>query len=312
MASKDEILTNILNELNIPEIERVLNSSHFNAITNVHDGILLYHTLPEIIIKGTRNGGRNMRSYHLAYFMHHGEAIKKAYLSFYLILMGHRSISFSVDRILLELMIKGSFWDCISRKRYRNKKIPSGDKLKKIRYAIQKMIDDYSGTFTSCQYCSLSAIDSVLDYIDLNISEKSTWENIVPRMNDMIKILYDWKKFRPLKEPEVIYTIYKILSNDIHSHPNSIIDELHMQNIKVNYCDAHLQDLSDPLSRLMQILDIGNILTLNIFFSDRYLENEIFKFLPDIKNSFEQFNFPYSNKRISNILSQYQKRINLI
>ena len=164
MKTKEEILNGILEDLHIPEIENALNSTQFNTLVSIHDAILFYHVLPSLIIKQTENES-SWRYYHLAFFVYHQEAVKRAYFSFYFAMMGQRSMSESFQRIFLEYIVKGSFWNCISRKRYRNKKTPTSNRINKIRSVMQEMIDKEPGTFSSCQSCSLSAIDAVSDYL---------------------------------------------------------------------------------------------------------------------------------------------------
>jgi hypothetical protein len=43
--------------------------------------------------------------------------------------MGQKSMSESFQRILLEFIVKGSFWDCVSRRRYRDKKTPNSNRI---------------------------------------------------------------------------------------------------------------------------------------------------------------------------------------
>jgi hypothetical protein len=121
MKNKEEILEEIFEDLHIPEIKRALDSDQFDTIVRVHDSIKFYQVLPFYIVKQTENK-LNWIGYHLAFYTYHKEAVKRAYFSFYFSMMGQKSMSESFQRILLEFIVKGSFWDCVSRKRYRDKK----------------------------------------------------------------------------------------------------------------------------------------------------------------------------------------------
>ena len=300
MKTKEEILNGILEDLHIPEIENALNSTQFNTLVSIHDAILFYQVLPSLIIKQTENES-SWRYYHLAFFVYHQEAVKRAYFSFYFAMMGQRSTSESFQRIFLEYIVKGSFWNCISRKRYRNKKTPNANRIKKIRSAMQEMIDKEPGTFSSCQSCSFSAIDTVLDYLDRDSSQKDTWEKVIPKMNDMLNVLHDWNKIQPIKDPQEIYEIYKRHSFEIHSHPDSLIDAIRMERYKRERPhDFHINPMQYSLDPLMKILDFGIVLTLNTFYSEIYRDNDMFRPLPALRDDITQFNLPYSQKKDQN------------
>jgi len=310
MKDKEKILEEIYEDLHIPEIKRALDSDQFNTIVNTHDAILFYQTLPFIIIRQTENS-LHWTGYHLAFFIHHKEAVKRAYFAYYFSLMGQKSLSESFQRILLEYIVKGSFWDCVSRKRYRDKKTPNSKRINKVRSVIQERIIKEPGTFSECQGCSLSAIDAVLDYLDLQEETKNeSWEKIVPKMKDMLFILNDWRKTIPIKDPDEIYEIYKYYSYEIHSHPNSLTDALAFDVHSKNNpdFDYNSDQIGRSLNSLMKIVDFGIILTLNTFLADRYRENDMFRNLPFLSDHIGKFDLPYSKKRLQFFISCNSKR----
>lgn len=304
MKNKEKILEEIFEDLHIPEIKRALDSDQFDTIVSVHHSIKFYQVLPVYIVKQTENEF-NWIGYHLAFYTYHKEAVKRAYFSFYFSMMGQKSMSESFQRILLEFIVKGSFWDCVSRKRYRNKKTPNSNKINKIRSVIQERIVKEPGTFSECQGCSLSAIDAVLDHLDLDQTQKESWEKIVPKMNDMLYLLNDWRKMVPIKDPEEIYEIYKCYSYVIHSHPDSIIDSLLFDAYSKEYqdFDYNSDQIQRSLGSLMQIVDFGIILSLNTLLSDKYREKDMFKDLPFLNDHIAKFDLPYSKKRIKTLIS---------
>ncbi len=305
MKNKEKILEEIFEDLHIPEIKRALDSDQFDMIVSVHDSIKFYQVLPFYIVKQTENE-LNWTGYHLAFFTYHKEAVKRAYFSFYLSMMGQKSMSESFQRILLEFIVKGSFWDCVSRKSYRDKKTPHSNRINKVRSVIQERIGKEPGTFSDCQGCSLSAIDAVLDYIDLDETQKESWEKIVPKMNDMLYLLTEWKKTIPIKDPEEIYEIYKYYSYEIHSHPDSILDSLSFDVYTKAYpdFDYNSEQIQCSLDSLIKIVDFGIILTLNTFLLDKHREKNMFKDLPFLNDHIAKFNLPYSKKRIKTLISR--------
>jgi hypothetical protein len=232
--------------------------------------------------------------------------VKRAYFSFYFSMMGQKSMSESFQRILLEFIVKGSFWDCVSRRRYRDKKTLNSNRINKVRSVIQDRIVNEPGTFSECQGCSLSAIDAVLDHLDLDKTQKESWEKIVPKMNDMLYLLNDWKKIVPIKDPEEIYKIYKYYSYEIHSHPDSILDSLRFDSYSKSYpdFDYNSDQIQHSLGSLMQIVDFGIILSLNTLLSDKQREKNMFKDLPFLNDSIGKFDLPYSKKRIKTLISR--------
>lgn len=280
-----EYLSHVFKEFEFENIAISAYNSDFKRLRNAHDSIHEFAYLAPNLINTDEQF--NTRS---AFFIYHSEVFEKAHTSFLTTLMGHYNGGNMLLRNVLELIIKGAFWECLAHKKYRENadiiKQKSGKKFKNNKVTIlailKKAIAEDLSIEARLEDHSVSILDAISSFED---KEK---KDIYPTLKVMIEQLTEWNILDPIQNPiEYIYDFYKILSKDVHVDLDKIdIGRRILSGKELFETEVITDNLNAYCETLQKIMDIGIVVELNILqdyiIEDKNIKNWLKKRLVNI------------------------------
>lgn len=276
----DEIYNILLEQIKIQNIKNSLFETDSDKIINAYDAIHEFWTLWTYII----DSKEELLS-RITFRIYHKESSIIVIQSFIQALTGHYNAANTLLRTVLELYIKGAYYDCLAHEIYRSK-LPL--ETKKGKYTIRKIIEDRIKENPE-EYTDLENITvKVLFIIDPLIYNYSNDKDYY--LNNFREIIIDLTKlglFYPMDnnkssdEPvNQIYGIYKSLSQNVHAKHYSI--DIMRRISKTNeFLEPKVikEDLELYLHHLNTVIDIGTLTEFNILKDlidgDRNIENKL-------------------------------------
>lgn len=150
------------------------------------------------------------------YFIHNWEIFDQATRSNVEALSTYYNSAFVLLRTIIELLIKGVFYDCLAHEKFRNNaKIIEQDKAgKKLKIFLDELIQTSPNISKNFENVSVSILDELDTYL---IDKKNV---ISTRL--MLKQIINWGMLDGIENPEsLIYGIYQKLSSDVHASPDN-------------------------------------------------------------------------------------------
>ena len=230
-------------------------------LQKAHDSIHEFMFLVSLLFPSQAEGGVGWHS-KSAFLTYHWEAFHHAHRSLIEGLCAYYNAAFVLLRSVLELVIKGAFWECLSHKEFReNSRVldtdPQGRKIKEWLGEIFKLAPDVEQEF---ERISASIYDKVSPIVED--------PKFRPPVKVIIRQLDQWGIFNPLPDPvTLIYDeIYGTLSADVHVIPDrtdigrriaAAPDEILEQKLLAN-------TISEYANCLGQVMDLAIVIELNI------------------------------------------------
>jgi len=249
-----------LKELGLENVRSSLKLE-FENLQKAHDSIHEFMFLVSLLLpsQAETGGGWHRKS---AFLTYHWEAFHHAHRSLIEALCAYYNAAFVLLRSVLELVIKGAFWECLSHKEFReNSRVldtdPQGRKIREWLDEIFKLAPDVEQGF---ERISASIYDKVSPIVE------------DPRFRPPVKIIIrqldQWGIFNRLPDPvTLIYDeIYGSLSADVHVIPDRTDIGRRMVAAPDGILEQRLlaNTISEYTSCLAQVMDLATLIELNI------------------------------------------------
>ena len=258
----DNIIRHTINELQLPNILSSLQAVDYDLLQKTHDSIHEFiYIAPFCLPRGS--------SWHpkSAFFIYHYVACDQAHRSFLEALAGYYNVANIILRSVLELVIKGAFWECLAHKKFRESaKIIKSEARAKIGKSKRSIID-WLNEITKLK----PEIENELQQISGGIFDKIApifedpkLEGLIPKLRIIIKQLSAWEILDPYQLDEV-YGIYKKLSKEVHVIPDKTdIGRRLLHKKKIFEVEIIPEELAGFLKLLHKVMDIAIVIELNV------------------------------------------------
>lgn len=197
-----------------------------------------------------------------AFIIYQWEVFHHAHRSLAEALCAYYNAAFVLLRTVLELLIKGTFWECLSHKDFRNNsqildKNGQGKLIKKWLNDIFKLAPDVEEEFEKTSAGICDKIGPLIKDLDFR-----------PQVRMIISQLEHWGIFNPIPDAEkLIYKgIYARLSADVHVIPDKTdIGRRILKESDKLFDQEILQDtLHEYVLSLHEVMDLAVVVELNI------------------------------------------------
>jgi hypothetical protein len=258
-----------MSELGLESIKPSLNIE-FASIQKAHNAIHECLYLPALLSPSPSNDQPtwNWQS-KSAFLLYQWELFHCAHRSLIAALCAYYNSAFAMLRVVLEILISGSFWECISHKQFRDK-TPildgTGSDVKDWLHIIFREtphIEDELETISATIY----------DQIGSKIQD----HKFRPSVRTMLRQLDDWDMFASIPNPEesIYKGIYGQLSSAVHVSPDNVdIGRRLFAGFEIFEQLIIPEALHQYIALLHQLMDISILVELNVMRSvlERYQE----------------------------------------
>ncbi len=248
-------------ELMLPKIRASLEVD-FEKARKAHDSIHQFMLIaPKLVPTEHLTKPKYSFKRNSAYIIYHWEIFDLAHRSLLEALSTFYNASFILLRATVELIIKGSFFECLAHSKYReNSSIIDKDKAgSNLKRWIREVIKRKPSIAKDFEKISVAIYDKI-EPIGLD-------ENYIPSTSKMLKQLIGWGICDGLPNAyNLIYGMYGKLSPNVHVLP----DYTDMGRVLVSeekpFTERKVMSkyLLEYLGMLHTIIDIGMVVTLNI------------------------------------------------
>jgi hypothetical protein len=211
-----------------------------------------------------------------AFLTYHYVAYDQAHRSLLEALAGYYNAANILLRSVLELVLKGAFWECLSRKRFREKAdiieskatVKIEGSVKTIVNWLQDVIELKPEIGQQLEENSASVFDKISP-----IFEDDKLKKLIPTPKIVIDQLSAWGILDPYEEKE-IYDFYQKLSAEVHVVPDKIdLGRRLLHEKELFEVELMPEELKKFLKLLQKIMDISTVIELNVL-SDWIAKNK--------------------------------------
>lgn len=250
-------LSHTLKELEIPNIVTSIEIN-FEEIRKSHDSIHEFIYLASLCLPSTTEVSWHQKS---AFLTYHFEAFYQAHRSFLEALSGHYNAGYTLLRTVLELLLKGAFWECLAHKKFRENSgvLEREDNGKKLKNLLNDVVKDKPEIERQLEGMSATIHDMIMVVI-----ENPAYR---PSIRTIVKQLKAWDIFNPISNPVKVVskTIYGELSADVHVIPDKTdIGRRLLSQKDLFETDVNPDELSKFIKVLHDVVDIGIVIELNV------------------------------------------------
>lgn len=284
-------------ELMLPEIKASLKVDYEKA-RKAHDSIHEFMLLAAKCV--TPKYSFHKKS---AYFVYHWEIFDLAHRSLVEVLSTFYNASFILLRATIELIIKGSFFECLSHRKYRENSpiLDEDERGRKLKGFINELINRKPDIADDLENISVAIYDKI-ETIALD-------QNYMPSISKMLKQLIDWGILDGVPNAfDLIYEMYGRLSPNVHVLPDYtdigrvlLSDEKPFKDRKVMP-----KYLLEYLVMLHTTIDVAMVSALNTLKENIQNSNKVRKNLANMLKD-EQFislDLRYTPKRIAFLIGK--------
>ena len=194
-----------------------------------------------------------------AFLLYQWEVFNHAHRSLCEALCAYYNVAFVLLRVAFELLIKGTFWECLSHRRFRENS-PILDKSRcQIKEWLKMIFEKAPDIEDELEETSAGIYDKISPIIeDLKFR---------PSIRTMVDQLDNWGMFSPIRDAETsIYkAIYGKLSGDVHVAPESIdIGRRLVAEIDIFEQTLLPHVLQEYVVSLHTIIDLSVVVELNV------------------------------------------------
>lgn len=271
----------------------------FEGIQKAHNAIHEFMQIAPLLFPDDGNISWHSKS---AFLVYHWEAFSLAHRSLLEALCANYNAASILLRSTMELLIKGAFLECMSRKELReNSKALEKDKRgKHLKGKITAILSEDQHSDKKLEKTSGLIFDIIAQIID-----NSKYR---PPLSCIIDQLYQWKMLEPITNPkEAIYeNIFKDLSANVHVVPDKtdIGRRLLMNGGKLFDQEVLCQDLDDFSRNLLKLMDIAIVIELNVL-HDLVAYNPQFRSnLAERLTYLDQLDLSYSIERLRTLIEE--------
>ena len=204
-----------------------------------------------------------------AFLIYHYVACNQAHRAFLEALAGYYNVANIVLRSVLELVIKGAFWECLAHKKFREKahiiekqaKVKIDESRKTILDWLNDIIRQKPEIGSELEEISAGIFDKIA-----LLTEYPELERLIIALRPKVVIsqLSAWGILNPYHQDEV-YEIYKKLSREVHVIPDKTdIGRRLLRGRRLFEVDIIPEELEGFLRLLHRIMDISIVIELNV------------------------------------------------
>ncbi len=273
--SINKTFEHIKEELMLPQIINSLKTN-FDLAQSSHDSIHEFILFTGMLIPRKSNYSFKQN---MVFFLYCEEIFFLAHRSSLDALSAHYNAAFINLRSILELLIQGTFLDCLSHKQYRtNHYTWSKDKRnKKIKCFLDEKIKENPQLEEKLEKEPISLLDELGNFIPI--------QNNMPTFSFMLEKLLHWDLLQGIENPFIrIRKLYGKLSRDVHVYPGNIdVGRLVLHDKEYKpFTDKKIlkNHLDEYLETLRIIMDISLVVVSNLLISN--LDD------PDVCNNVKQ------------------------
>ncbi len=268
----------------------------FDGIQKAHDAIHEFMMIARLLFPDDDSISWHRKS---AFLVYHWDAFSLAHRSLLEALCANYNAASILLRSTMELIIKGAFLECMSRKKFRDNSMAL-DKDKKGNKFKEKMVVILSQdqhVVEELEKTSGLILDIIASFID-NSKYRIALSTIIDQLDQ-------WKILEPITNPkEVIYeNIFRDLSASVHVVPDKtdIGRRLLMNGDRLFGQEVLHQELNYFSHTLLKLMDVAIVIELNI------MEDLLNEYAPSRDNLYgrlaylEQLNLKYSIERLGTL-----------
>lgn len=251
-------------ELEIPNIKLSLRSD-LEEIRRVHDSVHEFLFLVSLCLPSKHDGEWQRKSAFLAY---HFEAFYQAHRSLLEVLSGYYNAGYVLLRSVLELLVRGSFLECLAHRSFRdNARIlyKLGTNKKTLIDWINELIEQKPSIDRALEQTSAAIFDKTADiFEDLGFRKEFFY---VPNLREVVEQLSEWNILDPIDNPveSVYYQLYAELSKNVHVIPDKTdIGRRLLSEKSLFEATVIPRELTRFMKVLHEVTDIGMVVELNI------------------------------------------------
>ena len=259
-----KVVQHMMNEIQIPNILSSLQVVDYDLLQMTHDSIHEFiYIAPFCLPKSYSWHSKS------AFLTYHYVACDQAHRSFLEALAGYYNVANIILRSVLELVIKGAFWECLAHKKFR-------ENAKVIEREARIRIGEFRGTILDWLNDIIQRkpeIEDELEKISAGIFDKiaplfkdSELEKLVVALKPKVVLnqLSVWKILDPYRQDEV-YKIYRKLSREVHVIPDKTdIGRRLIRRKEIFKVEIIPGELEEFLKVLHKIMDIAIVIELNV------------------------------------------------
>ena len=259
-----KVVQHMMNEIQIPNILSSLQVVDYDLLHRAHDSIHEFiYIAPFCLPEGCSWHSKS------AFLTYHYVACDQAHRSLLEALAGYYNVANIILRSVLELVIKGAFWECLAHKKFReNAKVVEKEARVKIDESERTILDWLNDiirlkpeTEDELEEVSGGIFDKIAPLFKDPELEKLVIA-LKPRV--VINQLSAWKILDPYKQDEV-YKIYRKLSREVHVIPDKMDVGRRLLYKKIIFeVEIIPEELEEFLKVLHRIMDIAIVIELNV------------------------------------------------
>lgn len=202
---------------------------------------------------------------------------------------------------MLELIIKGAFWEYVAHKRYRDQlKRHTGSGKDTIRKFIEDLIEETPEFENQLEKLSVSIYDKTYQLEDKNI--------YIPNFREIIIQLGEWDLFSPSNKKEaekILYGLYQASSKNVHVQPDftDIGRRIASNDDELFKTTVIIKELDNYLNLLFKLIDFATLVELNVL-DDLIINNlKTFKVLNLTPHTFKSLNLNLAFNKLESLIS---------
>jgi len=296
----EKAISHIVNEVMLDNIKVSLEEMYDN-IQKSHDAIHMFLLIaPEMFPTPSPHRKYETWQTRSAFLTYHQEIFNSAHRSLIEALCSFYNTAFVLLRSTLELILKGTLFECLAHREFRNnsKVLEKDEQGARLINLLNKVMRDKPDVEDELEKVSGTIHDIVMVVIEN--------QKYRPSILTLVKQLSQWKLLEPIEywRKEVV-ELYKKLSADVHVVPDRTDVGRVLLTKPENLFKAKKvmpNVLAEYLDCLKRIMDIGIVIELNVLKDNVKIYKEVESNLREMLSDLRELELEYSFRRIRSLL----------
>lgn len=197
-----------------------------------------------------------------AFLIYHWEVFDHAHRSYIDALSTYYNVAFILLRTTIELLLKGSFWECLSHQQFRDSSsiLDASPEGRKIKDRLRKLFEVSPNIEKELEQTSAGIFDKVNHIIEDRAFR--------PSVKTLVQQLDQWGIFNPITDTNsIVYEkLYSGLSADVHAIPDKtdIGRRIVSETPDIFERQIHQALLRGYATTLHGVMDVAIVIELNI------------------------------------------------
>jgi len=264
-SALDKALSHTKKEIGLSNL-RVSLERDYDTIQKTHDSIHEFIYLGTLCLPDVPGVSWHAKS---AFLTYQWEAFHQAHRSLLEALSGYYNAAYILLRSVLELVVKGAFWECLAHDGFReNATELQQDRDKGKRKSVKDWVDALIEREPSVRKDLEETSAAIFDKTAILFADRQFQKQFVhiPSFYVMVKQLIEWEIIDiPNPFPVIYEELYRALSKDVHVVPDAtdvgrkLLAERDFMKVEVMP-----EELGSYLKTLHMLIDIGIAIELNV------------------------------------------------